>query len=89
MKRFHTEFRSVTSGNSLGMEMPPLINLTIAMPAVITTKTTASATEIAEVYLSESAKQPKFRALEALFQFKRLSFFHTEKIKSKQHLCNL
>lgn len=56
MKRFHTEFRSVTSGNSLGMEMPPPINLTIAMPAVITTKTTASATEIAEVYLSESAK---------------------------------
>lgn len=86
MKRFHTEFRSVTSGNSLGMEMPPPINLTIAMPAVITTKTTASATEIAEVYLSESAKQPKCQTLGALFQFTRQSIFTGKK---KQHMCNL
>lgn len=45
------------SGNNLGIAMLPASNLTIAIPAVITTKTTASATDKADVYLSESAKR--------------------------------
>jgi hypothetical protein len=45
---------SWTSGNSLGMGICPLVSLMTAIPAVITTNTTASATDTAEVYFSES-----------------------------------
>lgn len=57
MKSFHTEAKSGRSGNNLGIEMLPLSNFTIATPAVIATKTTASATETADVYFNESAKE--------------------------------
>jgi len=55
VKRFQTDARSVISGNNLGIPIPPLSNLTIAIAAVITTKTTARATDKAEVYRRESA----------------------------------
>lgn len=55
MKRFQTEAKSDIRGNSLGIRMLPFSNLMMAIPAVITTKTTARATDKAEVYLNESA----------------------------------
>lgn len=45
----------VASGKSLGISMPPLIILTTAIPTAMTRKTTASATERADVNLNESA----------------------------------
>lgn len=39
--------------------MLPFINLVMAIPAVITTNTTAKATDKAEVYLNESDTTPK------------------------------
>lgn len=56
MKRFQTDVRFGNSGTNLGIAMLPFINLTIVIPAVIITKTTARATDKADVYLSESAK---------------------------------
>lgn len=57
MKRFQIDTTLGISGNNLGMEMPPLSNFMIAIPAVITTKTTASATDKADVNLNESARK--------------------------------
>lgn len=39
--------------------MLPLMNLTMTIPAVITTNTTARATDMADVYLNESAQNNK------------------------------
>lgn len=39
--------------------MLPLMNLTTTIPAVITTNTTAKATDKADVYLNESAQHNK------------------------------
>lgn len=55
VKRLRTEDRSVTSGNNLGIRTVPSINLKSVIPTVITRKTTASATDNADVYLNESA----------------------------------
>jgi hypothetical protein len=41
-------------GKSLGISAVPWMSLTIAIPAVMTTKTTARATDIADVYFNES-----------------------------------
>lgn len=57
VKSLKTEVKSVTSGNNLGIKMLPLINLKMVIPAVITRKTTASATDNVDVYLKESAKR--------------------------------
>lgn len=51
----NTDVKSLTSGSNLGIVMLPLINLKIVIPAVTTRKTTASATDKADVYLNESA----------------------------------
>ena len=44
-----TDAKSGTTGNSLGIGICPPINLTIAMPAVMITNTTAKATDIVDV----------------------------------------
>ena len=54
MKSLQTDGQSWTSGNSRGIRICPLASLNIAIPAVITTNTTARATDRADVYLSES-----------------------------------
>lgn len=56
VKRFQTEAKSGTSGNNLGIAMLPASSFTMAMPAVITTKTIARATDKADVNLRESDK---------------------------------
>ena len=43
----------------MGIATVPLKSLMIAIPAVITTKTTARATDSADVYLNESAGNDK------------------------------
>jgi hypothetical protein len=43
-----------TSGKSLGISTDPSMSLTIATPAVMTTNTTARATDSADVYRNES-----------------------------------
>lgn len=50
------ELRPSSSGKSLGIATVPLKSLMIAIPAVMTTKTTARATDRAEVYLNESTR---------------------------------
>lgn len=47
-------------GKSLGISTVPSMSLTIAIPAVMTTKTTARATDSADVYLNESINQRCF-----------------------------
>ena len=54
VKSFQKDSRPVNFGINRGITMLPSINLTIAMPAVITTNTIANPTDNAEVYLSES-----------------------------------
>jgi hypothetical protein len=49
VKSSQTEAKSGTAGNNLGIGICPHINLTIAMPAVMITNTTAKATDIVEV----------------------------------------
>ena len=49
-----TELIPSISGKSLGISTVPSMSLTIATPAVMTTKTTARATDSADVYLNES-----------------------------------
>lgn len=49
MKRLKADVKSTISGNNLGIEMLPVINLKNVIPAVITRNTTASATDNAEV----------------------------------------
>jgi len=51
---FQTELTPSISGKSLGISTVPWMSLTIATPAVMTTKTTARATDSADVYLNES-----------------------------------
>jgi hypothetical protein len=55
VNRLKIDVASVTAGKSLGMVMPPLIILTTEIPTAMTRKTTASATERADVNLNESA----------------------------------
>lgn len=55
MNSLKNDATSVVTGKSLGMAMPPLIILTTAIPTAMTRKTTASATERADVNLNESA----------------------------------
>lgn len=55
MKSLKNDVRSCTSGSSLGINTVPLISLKTVMPTVITRKTTASATDNADVNLKESA----------------------------------
>jgi len=55
VKRFQTDAKSGISANNLGIEMLPFSSLTMAIPAVTMTKTTARATDKADVYLKESA----------------------------------
>ena len=55
VKRFKNDVTSVTSGSNLGIEMLPFINLITVIPTVITRKTTARATDKADVNLNESA----------------------------------
>lgn len=54
VKSFQKDSSSVSLGIKRGILMLPLTNFRIARPAVITTNTIASATDNAEVYLSES-----------------------------------
>ena len=49
VKRFQKDVMSVTLGNSWGIGMLPSTSFMIAIPAVMTTKTTANATDRAEV----------------------------------------
>lgn len=55
VKSFQTDAKSGMSGSNFGIGRLPLINLTIAIPAVTATNTTARATDKAEVNLKESA----------------------------------
>lgn len=55
VKRLRNEVRFATSGNNLGIWIVPSINLKSVIPTVITRKTTAKATDKADVYLKESA----------------------------------
>jgi len=59
MKSFKNEVKSTISGNNLGALTVPLNNFTITIPAVITTNTTASATDNVEVNFKESANSWK------------------------------
>ena len=54
VKSFQNDSWSVNLGIKCGIPMSPFINLMTATPAVITTKTTAKATDNADVYLNES-----------------------------------
>lgn len=54
MKSFQKDSWPLNFGIKGGIPILPLINLTIATPAVITTKTTANPTDNADVYLNES-----------------------------------
>lgn len=49
VKRLKNDDKLVTLGNNLGIATPPLINLIIEIPMVITRNTTASATDKADV----------------------------------------
>lgn len=55
MNSLKNDATSVVTGKSLGIAMPPLNILTTAIPTAMTRKTTASATERADVNLNESA----------------------------------
>lgn len=55
VKSLIADDKLVTSGSNRGIITPPLINLTIEIPMVITRNTTASATDNADVNLKESA----------------------------------
>lgn len=55
MNSLKIDVKSVAAGKSLGMVMPPLIILTTEIPTAMTRKTTASATERADVNFRESA----------------------------------
>ena len=59
MKSFQNDVKSVKSGSNLGIIIVPLINLTIAIPTVMTRNTTARATDKADVKLKESATMRK------------------------------
>lgn len=59
VKRFQTDAKLVISGNNLGICTLPLSNLTIAIAAVMITKTTARATDRADVYLKESVGESR------------------------------
>lgn len=57
MKSFQNDDKSVTLGRSLGIIKPSVNSLMIVIPAVMTRKTTAKATDIADVNLKESARK--------------------------------
>jgi hypothetical protein len=51
------ELRPSNSGKSLGIATVPLQSLMMAIPAVMTTKITARATDSADVYFNASARK--------------------------------
>lgn len=55
MKSLRNDVRSYTSGSNLGINVVPSISLKTVIPTVMTRKTTASATDNADVNLNESA----------------------------------
>ena len=59
VNRLKNDDKSVMTGKSLGISIPPLIILTIEIPTAITRKTTASPTDKADVNLKESATREK------------------------------
>jgi hypothetical protein len=61
VKSLQMDGQSWTSGNSRGIRICPLASLNIVIPAVITTNTTARATDRADVYLSESEMHHEVR----------------------------
>lgn len=61
MKSFHNDVIPVTIGSHLGDAILQLINLTIVIPAVITTNTITSVTDKADVNLNESATKNEKR----------------------------
>lgn len=61
MKSLKNDVKPVITGKSLGIPMPPLIILIIEIPTAMTRKTTASATERADVNLNESGTTEQTR----------------------------
>lgn len=59
VKSFQNEAWSWTSGASLGQEISPAKSFHIATPAMMTTNTTASATDNADVHFKESVHNIK------------------------------
>lgn len=59
VKSFQKEAKSVSSGTSLGIIKPSVNNFMVTMTAVMTRKTTARPTDIADVNLKESAMKHK------------------------------
>ena len=59
------------TGKSLGIPMPSIIILTIEIPTAITRKTTASATDNADVNLNESATTQSRHAKSSWIYYKR------------------
>lgn len=55
VKSFPSDVISEISGSNLGIIIPPLTNLVIEIPTVMTRNTTAKATDKADVNLNESA----------------------------------
>jgi len=59
VKSFQNDDKSVTLGRSLGIIKPSVNSLMIVIPAVMTRKTTAKATDTADVNLKESTRKHK------------------------------
>lgn len=59
VKSFQNEAKSVRSGRSLGIIKPSLNNFMMTIPAVMTRKTTARPTDMADVNLKESVMKHK------------------------------
>lgn len=57
VKSFQNDDKSVKFGKSLGIIKPSLNNFKIVMPAVMTRKTIAKASDTADVNLKESARK--------------------------------
>lgn len=70
VKRFQTELISVRSGSNLGFGRLPFAILKIEIPAMMIRKTTASATAMPDVTLSESANNIR-RSLALGYKVKR------------------
>ena len=76
VKSLQKDDKSVTFGNSLGIIKPPLKNFVTTIPAVMRRKTTARASDIADVNLKESAMKHKSTILHSVqTKHKRLAFF--------------
>lgn len=68
MKSLQNALMPSSLGIRFGIPMLPFTNLTIAIPAVIATKTMANPTDNADVYFSESAstKQEKLKGFKCI-----------------------